>query len=159
MRTSATAPLRVLIVIFGLLSLLIQFFAIPSLAREVTQYAPEFTYLIVPYTVPAFLAFACVEAVLVSMWVLLGLVASGNVFSAKSFRWVNVIIWSTWIAVALALIPVVIMTAVPGSGAPAPFLLMIIITLGGVAFALLMTVMRALLRQATEARAELEEVI
>ena len=126
---------------------------------DVLRYAREFSHVLVPYVGSAFVAFICVEAVLVSLWVLLGMAQQGSVFSERAFRWVDAIIWATGIATTLALIVVGIMVFVPTSGAPAPFIMMIVLTLGGAAFALLMTVMRALLRQATDARAELEEVI
>lgn len=158
--------LRTLLAIFFALALLIQFFAIPGLITDIKMVEPEFAHLALPYGIPAFLAFVCVEVVLVAMWMLLGLVRTGTVFSERAFRWVTTIIWATWTAVGLSLIPIaysiVYALSVDTSettGSPAASIALVIVILGGAAFALLMTVMRALLRQATDARAELEEVI
>ena len=154
-----TTILRVLIAIFFAFALLMQFFALPGIAMEVLKYAREFSHVLVPYIGSASLAFICVEVVLVALWVLLGMAQHGSVFSEKAFRWVNVIIWAAGIATALAVFVIGIMVFVPNSAAGGSFIIMLLLSLGGAAFALLMTVMRALLRQATDAKAELEEVI
>lgn len=159
MRQPIITILRVLLAIFFALALLVQFFAIPSLIADVRLVEPEYAHLALPYGISAFAAFVCVEVVLIAMWNLLGLVRAGTVFSEKAFRWVNTIIWATWIAVGMSLVPITYMLLFEHSGAPAPFILVIVVALGGAAFALLMAVMRALLRQATDARHELEEVI
>lgn len=156
-----TIVLRVLIVLFFLITLLGQFFVIPGVINDIRQWAPEFGHLAIPYGGAAFLALICVEVVLAAIWILLGMVRSDVVFTERAFRWVNVIIWATWIAVGMTLIPLLTMLfdSSGTAGSPPAFLFVLLAFFGGTAFALLMTVMRALLRQATDARAELAEVI
>ena len=151
--------LRILLVIFFIVSLLVQTVAIPGVIREVYAYAPEFSHLAIPYGGSAFLAFACVEVVLVAVWRLLAMVRADAVFSERAFRWVTAIIIATWIATAFAALVLAFHILAPNAGAPFTLIGMVILTLGGAAIALLMTVMRALLHQATDARAEMSEVI
>ncbi|MFB7249253.1 DUF2975 domain-containing protein [Microbacterium sp. NPDC056234] len=100
----------------------------------------------------------------VSVWMLLTKVRRGSIFSASSFRWVNAIIAAFATAAVLALALAILLA--PGSMAPGIVGLICgaSLVLGGIA--LLVVVMKALLRQAIaredEARAlrsELGEVI
>jgi hypothetical protein len=102
-------------------------------------------------------AIACVEVLLVALWVLLSMVRSGGIFDERAFRWVDVIT----VAGLLAAVLVAALCAHVGEIDDAPGLILIggAIGIGGVTFALLMLVMRGLLRTATVFRRELDEVV
>lgn len=103
--------------------------------------------------------FLCLQAVLVAIWVLLGRIRRDRIFDESSFRWVDVIIWAI---VAAGLVPAGLLVALALFGAlddpGLPFLLTMV-ALGVLVLALLMLVMRSLLRQATALRADLDQVI
>ena len=111
----------------------------------------------VAYAVLAVAAVACLEVALVALWVLLSMVARNAIFEERAFRWVDVISVAGLVATLL----VAALCAHMGEWDDAPGLILIGggIGLGGVAFALLMVVMRGLLRSATTFRRELDEVV
>ena len=103
------------------------------------------------------------QIVIVCTWRLLTLVRSDRIFSEKSFAWVDVIVWTmamAWLllaGVAAYLVAVIYFTPElrdPGT----PILLFGMALIGGVVV-LVIVVLRALLRQATTLRTDLEEVI
>ncbi len=100
----------------------------------------------------------------VCVWMLLTKVRRGSIFSASSFRWVNLIIGAFAAAAVLAFALAVLLA--PGSIAPGIVALVCgaALVLGGIA--LLVVVMKALLRQAIDReheaqtlRSELDEVV
>ncbi|MFS0867359.1 DUF2975 domain-containing protein [Microbacterium sp. 179-B 1A2 NHS] len=99
----------------------------------------------------------CLQVVAVCVWRLLTLVSDGAVFSAKAFRVVDVVIAA--ILVAAALTAALASLLVPGEAAPGVVGLIYgaALVTGGVA--LVVVVMKSLLRQATDMRAELAEVV
>lgn len=105
----------------------------------------------------------CVLAVIVYIWRLLTLLRRDRIFSEASRRWVDAIVWalgSGWSVLAvLAITATSIIYFTPELRDPGvPMVLFGIVVLAAVPV-LLMLVMRGLLRQATDYRAELEEVI
>ena len=99
----------------------------------------------------------CVQMVVVSTWRLLGLVQSSRIFTNASFVWVDAIVWAiaaVWVVIIGILGYVLYHADAPG----APMVLFLIDTVTAVV-GLLMVVMRALLRQATALRTDLEAVI
>jgi hypothetical protein len=124
----------------------------------VTQLAaPDVVVLAVAYSALGIAAIACVEVALVALWVLLAMVRRGAIFDERAFRWVDVISVAGLVAAVL----VAALCAHAGEIDDAPGLVLIGggIGLSGVAFALLMVVMRGLLRTATVLRRELDEVV
>ena len=111
----------------------------------------------VAYSMLGIAAIACVEVALVALWVLLSMVGRGAIFDERAFRWVDVITVAGLVAAVL----VAALCAHVGEIDDAPGLVLIGggIGIGGVAFALLMVVMRGLLRSATVLRRELDEVV
>lgn len=112
----------------------------------------------------AVLGILTMQVFAVSVWMLLTKVRRGSIFSASSFGWVNAIVASFAVAAVLALALAILLA--PGSMAPGLVGLICgaALVLGGIA--LLVVVMKALLRQAIaredEAQAlrtELGEVI
>ncbi|WP_020486707.1 DUF2975 domain-containing protein [Amycolatopsis methanolica] len=90
------------------------------------------------------------------MWRLLTMVRKDRIFSEASMRWVNVIVgaiaagWAVLVAVFLY-----VGFNADDPGLPVVLFLLVV----GVAVGLLMVVMRALLRQATTLRTDMEAVI
>jgi len=111
----------------------------------------------VAYTMLGIAAIACVEVGLVALWVLLSMVRRGAIFDERAFRWVDVIT----VAGIVTAVLVAALCAHVGEIDDAPGLVLIGggVAVGGAAFALLMIVMRGLLRSATGFRRELDEVV
>jgi len=99
----------------------------------------------------------CVQAVLVSTWRLLGMVAADRIFSEEAFRWVDLILgaiaagWLVWLGFG-----VVVLATSDDPGTP---IAVAVVGLGITVVGLLMVVMRALLRQATTLRTDMDAVI
>ena len=97
------------------------------------------------------------QVVLVCMWRLLTRVRQSTVFEARSFREVDVIIG------CMAVVTLCLLTAgvalAPGDAAPGIVLMFGVAGVAAGGAAVLMVVMRMLLTQAVEMRAELAEVI
>lgn len=132
---------------------------VPVQASQFGARVPEVAYLVVPYSAAAILFIACVQVALLVVWRLLGLVNAGVIFTRRALRWVDGIIWCAVVATVLSATVLVHMLAfVPGGGGPT-ILFMIAAVAGGLAFMLLMVVMRGLLEAAIADRTELDEVI
>jgi hypothetical protein len=103
------------------------------------------------------LGVAAMQVFGVCVWILLTRVRAGSVFSASSLVFVDVIVGA--IAVAAGVVLSIAILLAPGGVAPGVIGLLCgaALVLGGVA--LLVVVMKALLRQATALRAELDEVV
>ena len=96
---------------------------------------------------------------LLVVWRLLSLVDSGVIFTGRALRWVDVIIACAVVATVLsAAVLVHMLRFVPGGGGPTIYFMLACIA-GGLAFVLLMIVMRGLLESAIADRTELDEVI
>lgn len=109
------------------------------------------------HSAAAIVVIACLQVALIAIWVLLSMVQRGAIFDERAFRWVRVIA----VAGLVAALIVAVVCAHLGELDDAPGLILIGggIGLVGIAFALLMTVMLGLLRNATVLRHELEEVV
>lgn len=117
--------------------------------------------LAVPYSAAGIALAACIEVVLVAMWMLLTIVRADAIFTPRAFRWVDVILGAGLVGTAVSLllgihVALVVeppldtpgVTAIAGAG-----------VVCWTAFVLLMFVMRALLHNATSLRSELAEVV
>lgn len=99
----------------------------------------------------------CVQVVIACTWRLLTMVRDDRIFSDGAMVWVNAIVAAmagAWLLVVAGLLYVV---AAGGSLGLAVALLLVLV--GGAVVGLLMVVMRALLRQATMLRSDMEAVI
>lgn len=130
--------------------LLIVFFA--SNASEADLSDPGVLYVALGMA-----ALICLEVALLAVWVLLGMVRRDAIFDERAFGWVSVITVAGLVAALL----VAVFCAHFGELDDAPGLILIGggIGLAGIAFALLMIVMRGLLRKAIVLRRELDEVV
>ena len=133
---------------------------IPYQANLVAADFPEAGSLVVPYSAAAIAFVVCVQISLVMVWLLLGKVVNRSIFTDGALIPVNVIIWCVITATALSAVVLLFMGFGPdystGGGAG---LFMLACVVGGTALALLMVVMRGLLKAAIEDRTELSEVI
>ncbi|WP_405376080.1 MULTISPECIES: DUF2975 domain-containing protein [unclassified Microbacterium] len=100
---------------------------------------------------------ACLQTTAVCIWQLLTMVAAGSVFSDRAFRYVNIVIGA--VLAAAALTAVLATMLVPGEAAPGVVGLIYGAALVTAGVALVIVVMRMLLRQASDMRAELAEVV
>ncbi|MGA3526342.1 DUF2975 domain-containing protein [Melissospora conviva] len=153
----AVAALRVfLVVLFGVLVVL-QTMSLPGQFAHMAKESPEQAYLRWPATAVAVFLVLCVQVVIVSTWKLLTRVREDSIFSEDSLRWVDAIVWAIGVAwlVLLGVFLYVGFTA----GDPGLPLLLFLMAVGVSVLGLLMVVMRALLRQATTLRTDMEAVI
>jgi hypothetical protein len=150
--------LRIVLVVLLLGSVLAQVL-VPVFASQAGTTVPEVAYLVVPYSVAAILFIACGQVALLVVWRLLSLVDGGIIFTRRAVRLVDVIILCGAVATVLTAVVLTHMLGfVPGGGGPTVYYLAGCIA-GGLAFVLLMVVMRGLLLSAVANRAELDEVI
>ena len=110
-----------------------------------------------PLLVVLELELVCVQVVVVATFRLLGMVRADRIFSDAAFRWVDVILGAMAVAwVAWAGLGAFVFLTSDDPGLP---LVMTILLLAGAVVGLLMLVMRALLRQATTLRTDMDAVI
>lgn len=150
--------LRLVLVVL-LLGLLLAQVLTPIVAHETGTQFPEFQRLVVPYSVLAILAIACIQSALAMVWKLLSLTTRGEVFTARALPWVDAIIISAAVATLLALAVLIHVIGIVQTGGPGVLLALLGSVAAGSGLVLLMTVLRGLLKSATEYRSELAEVI
>jgi hypothetical protein len=151
------AALRVfLVLLFGIL-VVFQTLSLPGQFRYMAEESPDQAYLRWPATAITVFWVLCVQVVIVSTWKLLTLVKEDRIFSEASLTWVNVIVWAiaaAWLVLLGVFLYVGFRAADPGLP-----LLLFLLLVGVTVLGLLMVVMRALLRQATILRTDMEAVI
>jgi Protein of unknown function (DUF2975) len=153
----AVAALRVfLVLLFGVL-VVFQVMSLPGQFAHMARQSPDLAYLRWPLTVITIFWVVCVQVVIVCTWRLLTLVKKDRIFSEASLRWVDVILWAIGAAWTV-LVGVLLYFGFGADDAGIPLLLFLLAVGVGVV-GLLMVVMRALLRQATTLRTDMEAVI
>ena len=158
MNKLARQLLRVALVVLLLGSVFAQLL-VPVYASQVGTTFPEVAYLVVPYSVAAILFIACGQVALLVVWRLLSMIGGGVIFTRRALRWVDVIIACGVVATALSAgVWVHMLNFVPGGGGPMGVYLVAVVV-AGLAFVLLMVVMRGLLESAIADRTELDETI
>jgi hypothetical protein len=151
------ALLRVfLVLLFGILVML-QTFSLPGQFAYMARQDPEMAYLRWPLTAVSIFWVLCAQVVVVSTWKLLTMVKEDRIFSDASLVWVNAILWAV-AAAWLVLVGVFLYVGFNADDPGGPLLLFLLLT-GVTVLGLLMVVMRALLRQATTLRTDMEAVI
>lgn len=153
----AVAALRVFLVVLFAVLVLFQVMSLPGQFAHMAEESPDQAHLRWPLTAITVFWVLCVQVVIVSTWKLLSLVKDDRIFSAVSMRWVDAIVY----AVAAAWIVLLGFFLVVGFNADDPGvpLLLFLMLVGLAVLGLLMVVMRALLRQATTLRTDLQGVI
>jgi hypothetical protein len=153
----AVLALRIVLVVAFLLLVLFQVMSLPGQFAHMAAENPEQAYLQWPLTIFAILEVACVQVVILSTWKLLIMVRKDNIFSRGALVWVDAIVWA--IAAAWAMLAVFSTIVVLNADDPGVPLLLFLILVAGAAVGLVVVVLRALLRQASDLRADMEAVI
>ena len=150
--------LRVALVVLLLGTVLAQVL-LPVIASEEGGIYPELAYLVVPYSVAGIIAIACGQVALLAVWRLLSMVNGGVIFTRRALRWVDVITACAAVAAVLWAGPMIHLLFFVGVGGPGVVLGLAACLASGLAFVLLIVVMRGLLESAIADRTELDEVI
>jgi hypothetical protein len=153
----AVGPLRVLLVLAFAALVLAQVLVLPSMFGRLPEESPELAYLRWPMLTVSVVELLCVQVVIVCTWQLLTMVRDDRIFSDDSLVWVDAIVWA--IAAAWLLLLGAFVYLVAGWGLPGVPALLLLLLVAGAVLGLLMVVMRALLRQATTLRTDMEAVI
>jgi len=159
MNIDSRAVLPLKLFLLGLFALLIVFetLSLPGQFAHMAKESPAHAHLRWPLTAVTVFWVICVQVVIVCTWRLLDLVQHGRIFSDAAFKWVDTIIGAiaaAWLVLVGVFFWVGFQADDPG-GPMVLFLLLMVVSVAG----LLMTVMRALLRQATALRSDLDGVI
>lgn len=156
----AILTLRAIVLLIGVGAVIVQIALLFPVFTQTLAREQEFTFLPLPIAVLGIALAVCVEAALIAIWALLSMVRRYAIFTQRAFRWVNVIIGAGIVATLLVGgfgIPLI------GIGvrddAPGVFVIVGGAVVAGLAFVLLMIVMRGLLRNATAMQTELSEVV
>ena len=153
----AVAPLRVFLVVLFAILVMFETFSLPGQFAYMAKESPDLAYLRWPLTAVTVFWVLCTQVVIVATWKLLTLVKNDRIFSEAALAWVDAIVW----AIAAAWVVLVGVFLYFGFRADDPGLplLLFLMVVGVAVLGLLMVVMRALLRQATTLRTEMEAVI
>jgi hypothetical protein len=149
--------LRVLLVMAFLAVLVLQLMSVPGTLDYRAEQNPDLGWRRWVLLGVLEAELVCAQVVIVCTWMLLGMVRQDRIFTDQAMRWVDGIVgalvvgWLVWAGLSL-----LIVLDADDPGTP---LLLAILLLAGAVFLLLMIVMRALLKQATTLRADLEGVI
>jgi hypothetical protein len=149
--------LRVVLAALFALLVVLETFSLPGQFAHMASENPDDAGLRWPLTAVTVFWVVCAQVVIVSTWKLLTLVHQDRIFTDASRRWVDVIV----VAIAAAwvvLLGVFVAVGVTADDPGLPLLLFVILVAATV-FGLLMIVMRALLREATSLRTDMDAVI
>lgn len=151
------ALLRVcLVVLFGIL-VVFQVMSLPGQFAHMARESPDLAYLRWPLTAVSVFWVLCVQVVVVATWRLLTLVKKDRIFTEASLRWVDAIVWAVG-AGWLVLLGIFLWVGFDADDPGVPLLLFLLLV-GVAVIGLLIMVMRALLRQATTLRTDMDSVI
>lgn len=158
MQRPTILALKALIALMLVLLVSCQLFLVPGAARRLASDYPELAKLEVPGIVVAVLFLVCVEVVMLCVWRLLSMVGAQNIFTTDAFRWVDVILGAIIVATLLiAASWVLLFTAEVAN--PSVQLLCALGVVVGSGLALLVGVMRGLLKNAAQLQHDLSEVV
>jgi hypothetical protein len=134
-----------------------QTLSLPGQFAHMAEESPDLAYLRWPLTAVTVFWVVCVQVVIVATWKLLTMVKKDRIFSDASLVWVDAIVWAI-VAAWVVLLGVFLYFGFKADDPGLPVLLFLMLT-GIAVVGLLMVVMRALLRQATTLRTDMEAVI
>lgn len=147
------------IFLLSLLAVLVLFqtMSLPGQIAHMAEESPEQAYLRWPATAVTVFWVLCAQVVIICTWKLLNLVRSDRIFTHASLGWVTAIVWAIG-AGWLTFLGVFLVVGFNANDPGLPLLLFLIL-MGGAVLGLLMVVLRALLRQATTLRSDMDAVI
>ena len=155
-------PLRVLLVLVFVALVAAQVWALPAMLPDLEDPSLEQSAVRAAMLTASVLGLLCVQVVVVCTWRLLTLVTDDRIFSADALPWVNAIVRAIaagWLMLLGALVCSYYFIVDEVSDDPGLPVLLLVLLLIGAVVGLLMVVMRALLRQATSLRTDMEAVI
>ena len=155
-------PLRILLAVVFAALVAAQVWAVPGVLPELPDASLEQSVVRSTMLVVLLVGLACVQVVIVCTWQLLTLVRDDRIFSAGALPWVNAIVGALavgWVMLLGAFVCSYYFVIDEVSDDPALPVLLLVLLLVGAVVGLLVVVMRALLRQATVLRTDLEAVI
>lgn len=155
-------PLRILLTIVFAALVIAQIWAVPGLLPDLAEPSSEQSFMRWTMLAVSVLGLACVQVVIVCTWTLLTMVTNDRIFSASALPWVNAIVWAIvvgWAMLVGAFVCAYYFIIDEVSDDPVLPALLLLLLLVGAVLGLLMVVMRALLRQATTLRTDMEAVI
>ncbi|MBQ1043057.1 DUF2975 domain-containing protein [Micromonospora sp. NPDC005686] len=155
--TRAVTPLRAFLVLLFAILVLFQTMSLPGQFAHMAREDPDMAYLRWPATAVTIFWVLCVQVVIVCTWQLLTLVKRDRIFTEASLGWVDGIVWAV-AAAWVVLVGVFLYVGFNADDPGLPLLLFLLVT-GVSVLGLLMVVLRALLRQATTLRTDMEAVI
>lgn len=158
MQPRVTAALKALIAVMIGLLLSCQIILIPGVASLTAERNPELAYLEVPGIIAAVLFLVCVQIVLGCIWRLLSLVRAERIFSDRAFVSVDIII-GTLCAASLIIVVSNVIIAMADAGSPSILLVSVLGVVVGAGLALLVVVLRGLLRKALQLEQDMSEVV
>lgn len=150
--------LRVLLAGAFLVIALLQVVGLPWLSGVMARDLPAEAYMRWPILTLAVLGLGCVQVGIVCTLRLLGFTRSGEVFSPRALRWVDGLT-GAFLAGSLVCLATIVYQSFTVGGPPVWMLMLLCGVVLGVGMALLMSVMRTLLVQATGLRTEMDAVI
>jgi Protein of unknown function (DUF2975) len=151
------AALRVFLAMLFVVLIPFETLSLPGQFAHMAEESPDLAYLRWPATAVTVFWVVCVQVVLVATWKLLTLVRRDRIFTEASLVWVDVIVWAiaaAWVVLGSVFLYIGFTADDPGTP-----ILLFLLTVGVTVLGLLMVVMRALLRQATTLRTDMEAVI
>ena len=158
MTRTSVALLQIIFAVLGLGAVLAQV-TIPFIAADFGRQYPEVAHLVVLYSVLAIAAIVCAEVMLFATSRLLVMVARGALFTDAALRWVDTFVAFAAVATALCAFVWVHLIVIEETGGPGELLLIGALALVGLAVAVLMTVLRGVLKSATTNHRDLAGVI
>lgn len=158
MQPRVTAVLKTLIAVLLVLLVIAQVGMIPAVAATTAHQNPDLAYLRVPGIIGGILFLMLVQVVLLCIWKMLSLVRGEKIFSQRAFRYVDIIIGAMVAAAALLTAALIVIYAARAVN-PGILLLGVLGVVIGIALALLVVVLRGLLRKALELEQDMSEVV
>jgi Protein of unknown function (DUF2975) len=155
-------PLRALLALAFAALLAAQVWAVPGVLPDIPEPSLEQSAMRWIMAAVSVAGLLCVQVVIVCTWQLLTLVRDDRIFSAGSLPWVNAIVgalavgWLMLLAAFVCAYYFIVDEVSDDAALPAVLLVLLLV---GAVVGLLVVVMRALLKQATVLRADLEAVI
>ncbi|WP_194765105.1 DUF2975 domain-containing protein [Microbacterium sp. UFMG61] len=158
MHPRVSRALKALIVVLLALLLASQILVIPEVARITALRNPDVVQLEVPGIIGAVVFMALIEVTLVCVWFLLSLVQTDRIFRVEAFRYVDIILGALVAAGVLILASYLVIVANRAVSLSLSLLAILGVVVSA-ALALLVVVLRGLLRKALELEQDLSEVV
>lgn len=158
MHPRVSRVLKALIILLLGLLLASQTLVIPQVARITAARNPDVAQLEIPGIIGAVVFIGLIEVTLVCIWFLLSLVQEGRIFRVEAFRYVDIILGALIAAGAIILLSYIVIVASRAVSLSLSLLAVLGIVVSA-ALALLLVVLRGLLRKALELEQDMSEVV